>query len=233
MTARGFARIFLVIIVALLLLVAVYLGSHFIDLPTLIKTVGLIGIVFIIFAESGLLIGFFLPGDSLLFTAGILASQGYLDIRLLVPLCFAAAVIGDSFGYWFGHKVGPALFRRQDSFLFHRDHLKKAEDFYEEHGGKTIILARFMPVIRTFAPIVAGIGRMEYRKFLMFNVVGGFIWAVCIPLMGYFLGNAIPDIEKYLIPIILVIVLASVIPPLRQLAKDPKQRAKIATWLRG
>ena len=136
-----------------------------IDLISLIKTAGYLGLFFIVFAESGLFIGFFLPGDSLLFTAGFLASQGYLNIWILAPLMFVAAVLGDNFGYAFGKKVGPALFNKEDSFLFHKDHLVKANDFYAKHGPKTIVMARFLPIVRTFAPILAGVGKMEYKTF--------------------------------------------------------------------
>lgn len=184
---------------------------HF-DLTELIKTAGYLGLFAIIFAESGLLIGFFLPGDSLLFTAGLLASQGFFNIYVLALLCFIAAVTGDSVGYWFGHRVGRRLFNREDSLLFHKKNLVKAEEFYEKYGGITIVLARFMPFIRTFAPIVAGIGKMDYQKFLMFNVVGGLLWAVGMTVAGYYLGTIIPDIDKYLLPIIGGIVLVSVLP---------------------
>lgn len=190
------------------------------DIKQLVESFGYVGLFAIIFAESGLLIGFFLPGDSLLFTAGFLASQDILNIYVLVPLLFIAAVTGDSVGYAFGHKVGRKLFTKEDSIFFHKKHLLKAQRFYEKHGGKTITIARFLPVVRTFAPIVAGIGNMEYKRFLMYNVVGGFLWAVCIPLAGYFLGNLIPDVDKYLIPIILVIVIASVLPTVWHLIKE-------------
>lgn len=178
----------------------------------------------IIFAETGLLVGFIFPGDSLLFTTGILASQGYLNIFVLIPLLFAAAVIGDSVGYTFGHKVGRRLFERKESFFFRKDHLLKAEAFYEKHGGKTIILARFMPFIRTFAPIVAGISKMHYQTFLTYNLIGGVLWAVGIPLLGYFLGKVIPDVDRYLLPIIGFIVVVSVAPPIVELLKTKKQR---------
>jgi membrane-associated protein len=181
-------------------------------LEHLIKAIGHLGIFAIIFAESGLLIGFFLPGDSLLFTAGFLASQGYLNIVWLVVGCFIAAVTGDSVGYWFGQRVGRPLFDRPESRFFKKKHLLAAEAFYEKHGGKTIILARFLPFIRTFAPIVAGIAQMSYGRFLFFNVVGGALWAIGLPLAGYWLGSLIPDVDKYLIPIILAIIIVSVLP---------------------
>jgi membrane-associated protein len=185
---------------------------HF-DLPSLIQTVGLIGVIFIVFAESGLFFGFFLPGDSLLFTAGFLASQGFFNIWVLSVLCGIAAILGDSVGYWFGQRVGPRLFNREDSIWFHKRHLERAHAFYAQHGGKAIVLARFMPVVRTFAPIVAGAARMSYPQFLAYNVLGGILWGVGVSWAGYFLGNLIPDVDKYLLPIIALIILVSVLPP--------------------
>lgn len=182
------------------------------DLITLIQTAGYVGIFLIVFAESGLFIGFFLPGDSLLFTAGFLASQGYFNILALALLCFIAAVLGDNFGYVFGRKVGPSIFKREDSLLFNKKHLLYASEFYQKHGKKTIVLARFMPFVRTFAPILAGVGNMHYGTFLFYNIIGGLLWAVGLTLLGYFLGNAIPDVDKYLLPIIGGIVFVSVLP---------------------
>lgn len=197
-----------------------------IDLAELIRAIGYVGIFGILFAESGLLIGFFLPGDSLLFTAGFLASQGYLNIWVLTIGGFIAAVAGDSVGYAFGRRVGPALFRRKDSRLFKQEYVEQAKEFYAKHGAKTIVLARFVPIVRTFAPIIAGVGQMHYPTFLTYNVVGGFIWVVLIPLAGYFLGNVIPDVDKYLLPIIGAIVVLSVLPTLwewRSILKHAKQ----------
>lgn len=199
-------------------------------LQLLIETIGYIGVFGIIFAESGLLFGFFLPGDSLLFTAGFLASQGIFNIWILSTGCFLAAVIGDSVGYFFGHKVGKRLFHKKESFFFHKDNLKKAELFYEKHGGKTIILARFIPLIRTFAPIVAGIGSMRYSAFLFYNVIGGLIWGVGVTLSGYYLGRLIPDVDKYLIPIILGIIVISLLPTIIHVLKDSEVRKKILTY---
>ncbi len=183
------------------------------DLVELITTVGYIGVFGIIFAETGLLGGFFLPGDSLLFTAGFLASQGILNLPVLVIGCFIAAVVGDTVGYWFGNKVGTPLFQREDSRFFKRRHLLKAQALYEQHGGKIIVIARFMPFVRTFAPIVAGIGTMHYGRFLSFNVIGGVLWAIGMPVAGYFLGSAIPDVDKYMLPIVFGIIVISVLPP--------------------
>lgn len=184
----------------------------FVDPEKLLVTFGTIGLFAIVFAESGLLFGFFLPGDSLLFTAGLLASQGKLSLPVILVGCFVCAVTGDQVGYAFGNRVGPALFRRPDSRFFKRAHLDKAQAFFDRHGSKTIVLARFVPVARTFVPIVAGVGSMTYRTFMTFNILGGFLWAVGVTLIGYILGQTIPNIDKYLLPAIAVIVVLSAIP---------------------
>jgi membrane-associated protein len=184
---------------------------HF-NLVETITTFGYFGLVAIVFAESGLFFGFFLPGDSLLVTAGLLASQGIFDIIILLVLLPVAAISGDSIGYLFGNKVGPAIFKRESSLLFDKKHLERAHAFYEKHGGKTIILARFMPIIRTFAPIVAGVGKMEYKRFLFFNIFGGLFWAWAMLLIGFFLGHTIPDVDKYLLPVIALVIFISILP---------------------
>jgi membrane-associated protein len=186
-----------------------------------------IGLFLIVFAESGLLIGFFLPGDSLLFTAGLLAAQDKSGLHLPVLLvgCFIAAVLGDQVGYVFGKRVGPSLFRRKDSRLFKQEYVQRTKDFFEVHGPKTILLARFVPVVRTFAPILAGVGEMPYRTFFRFNVIGGFIWAVGVTTAGYVLGSTIPSIDKYLLPIIFVIVLLSLVPPFLEWRRHRKVTA--------
>lgn len=191
-------------------------------------------IFFIIFAESGLFFGFFLPGDSLLFTAGFLASQHLLDIRVLAILCFIAAVSGDSVGYAFGRKFGRRLFHRKDSILFSQHNLQSAEVFYEKHGKKTIVLARFIPVIRTFAPIVAGIGDMHYQTFIFYNIIGGLIWAVGITMLGFFLGQFIPadTMDKYLLLIIMIIVAISVLPAVWHILKEENHRKEIMKMLK-
>ncbi len=183
-----------------------------VDLSTVIRAVGYLGVAALVFAESGLLVGFFLPGDSLLFTAGFLASQGVLQIMPLAAFCFVAAVLGDSTGYAFGHSLGRRLYTRPDSRLFRHEHLARAEAFFARHGGKAIVLARFVPVVRTFVPVVAGAGAMPYGQFIGFNVLGGFLWAVGVTVAGYFLGSAIPGVDRYLLPIIAVIVVVSVLP---------------------
>ncbi|MEK7477915.1 MAG: DedA family protein [Patescibacteria group bacterium] len=190
----------------------------------LIKSGGYLGLFAIIFAESGLFFGFFLPGDSLIFTAGFLASQNYLNIWLLIPILFIAAVLGDNFGYGFGKKVGPKIFTKKDSLFFDQENLNRANLFYEKHGAKTLILARFMPVIRTFAPILAGVGQMDYAKFFLYNLVGGALWTISLPLLGYYLGRTIPDIDKYLLPIILLIIFLSILPSLIGFIKSGQSR---------
>lgn len=190
----------------------------------LVESLGSVGghlaIWAIVFAESGLLVGFFLPGDSLLFAAGFLASIGKLNIFALIIGCFFCAVLGDNVGYATGKRFGHKLFSREDSIFFHKKHIIKAQNFYDKHGKKTIVLARFLPVIRTFAPIVAGIGRMDYETFFKFNLIGGLIWTSGLSLLGYGLGNIIPDVDKYLLPITIAIVVISVVPSLLHLLPE-------------
>jgi membrane-associated protein len=187
---------------------------------------GEIGLILIIFAETGLLIGFFLPGDSLLFTAGILANQGKLNLAAILVGCFAAAVIGDQVGFTFGTKVGPRLLRKPDSRWFKREYIDRTEDFFDQHGAKTIVLARFVPIVRTFAPVVAGIGKMTRRTFVSYNVFGAFVWVFGVTLAGYFLADAIGDsIDKYLYPMIAVIILLSLVPPFLEWRKAKRQPA--------
>jgi membrane-associated protein len=183
-----------------------------IDPIFIIKTLGLIGVLFIVFAETGLFFGFFFPGDSLLFTAGLFASQGFLNIQMLLWGAFIMAVFGDSFGYWFGKKIGPRIFTKEDAFFFHKRHVDRAQKFYEKYGKKTIILARFVPIVRTFAPIVAGVGLMKYSDFITYNIAGGFLWSFIMVLGGFLLGNVIPNIDKYILPIVTLIILISLLP---------------------
>jgi membrane-associated protein len=191
------------------------------DLESTLQTIGLIGLFGIVFAESGLFFGFFLPGDSLLFTAGLLSSQGHLaPLPIILVGCFIAAVAGDQVGYVFGARVGPALFRRPDSRIFKQEYVEKARAYFEKHGSKTIVLARFVPIVRTFAPILAGVGEMQYRTFVTFNVLGGLLWAVGVTSLGYILGESIPDIDKYLLPVIALIVFLSVLPMLNEVRKN-------------
>ncbi len=191
-----------------------------VDLPSLIKAVGYFGVFAMVLAESGLLVGFFLPGDTLLFAAGFLASQGYLDIRILIPLLFIAAFSGDNIGYFIGSKVGTKIFSREESWFLKKSYLETTKDFFERHGSKAIILARFVPVVRAFMPLLAGVGKMRYRKFVIFDALGAVFWAVGITLLGYFLGNTVPNIDKYILPILAVIILLSISPTIVHLAKN-------------
>jgi membrane-associated protein len=204
--------------------------GDWIDPEYLIQTFGLIGIFAIIFAESGLMVGFFLPGDSLLFTAGFLASgpedfpsEIHLPLGVLMIGCFVAAVIGDQVGYWFGKKVGPALFRRPDSRVFKQERVERAHEFFERYGAKTIVLARFVPIVRTFAPIVAGIGKMNYRVFVTYNLIGAALWAIGVTLLGYYLGQ-IDVVAENLEIAILVIVAISVTPMVIEIWRGRKER---------
>ncbi|HVM02091.1 MAG TPA: VTT domain-containing protein [Acidimicrobiales bacterium] len=183
----------------------------FVHPDRLLEAFGTIGLLLVVFAESGLLIGFFLPGDSLLFTAGVFAAAGKLSLPVILPGVFIAAVAGDQVGYAFGNRAGPALFRRPDSRFFKQAYLEKAQRYFDEHGPRTIVLARFVPIVRTFAPIVAGAGSMRYRTFVTYNVVGGFVWGVGVTSLGFALGEAI-DIDKYLLPVIALIVACSLVP---------------------
>ncbi len=185
---------------------------------------GLIAIGATVFAESGLLIGFFLPGDTLLFGAGILAAQGTLPLGWLMLVVIVAAIAGDNVGYSIGRRTGKRLFHKKDSILFRQEHLERAEAFYEAHGGKTIIMARFVPVVRTFAPMVAGMGKMPRGRFMAFNVVGGILWGGGITLLGYWLGQKMPWIGDYITPVILSIVVLSVSLALFHLLKDKETR---------
>jgi membrane-associated protein len=183
------------------------------NVPNLIRFVGLFGIPLIVFAETGLLIGFFLPGDSLLITAGLFAARGDFDILTLLLLLIPAAIAGNATGYWIGHRTGGRLYSRPDSFLFRREHLRITHEFYERHGGKTIVLAQFIPILRTFAPVVAGVGKMGYRRFATYNVIGAIVWITSMTLAGYTLGNLVPDIENRIHIVVAVVIAVSLLPP--------------------
>lgn len=202
------------------------------DIIALVKTVGYLGVAAIVFAESGLFIGFFLPGDSLLFTAGFLASQGFLNPLVLIAVVFPAAVLGDNFGYAFGRRIGPKIFAREDSLLFHKENLERARVFYEHYGAKTIVLARFLPVIRTFAPILAGVGKMRYATFFAYNVIGGALWGIGISLSGYFLGAMVPGADRYIVLIVLLIIFFSVLPTAVHVLKDRTYRTRIIAFFK-
>ncbi len=193
-------------------------------IPDIICFVGYILLFMIVFAETGIFVSFFLPWNSLLITAGLFAAAGKLDIVLLNLLLIPAAIIGDSFGYWFGEKVGKRLFEREKSRIFKKDHLLKAKAFYDRHGGKTIILARFMPLIRTFAPIVAGATDMHYRKFVSYNILGGILWVLAMTMTGYIIGASVPNIEKNIGVLVISVVIISFIPAGIEYLRERKKR---------
>lgn len=187
------------------------------DLPSLIKATGYIGLFTIVFAESGLLIGFFLPGDSLLFTAGFLASQQFLNIWLLLSLIFIAAVSGDTVGYFIGKKFGPKILKQ-------KKYAEKTEEFFKKYGKKAIIFARFIPIVRTFTPTMAGVGKMNYQIFLIYNIIGGFLWSVSMTGMGFLLGKSISNAEKYILPIVILIIFLSILPGIIEYLKMRKKK---------
>jgi membrane-associated protein len=192
------------------------------DPIAIIKTGSYVGIAFLVFAESGLLIGIFLPGDSLLFAAGLLSAGGFLSFGPLVLFIVIAAIVGDSVGYWFGANVGVNFFKRKDSFFFKQEYLKRTERFFQKYGGRAVVLARFVPIVRTLAPILAGIGSMTYGEFLRYNVLGGLLWGVGMVSLGYFLGTVIPNSESYILPISLVIIVLSFLPILLNVARGKR-----------
>lgn len=202
------------------------------DLVALIKTAGYVGIGGIVFAETGLLIGLFLPGDSLLFTAGFLASQGFLDIGTLCVLTSITAMLGDNTGYWLGRRLGPSVFTRKGSLLLDPAHLTRAQAYYALYGPKTLVLARFIPILRTLAPTLAGVGRMQYRTFLRYSFLSALLWGLGIPLVGYFLGSRIPGIDHYLLPIVAGIILVSVSPGIYHILKDHESRLRMLNFIR-
>jgi membrane-associated protein len=201
--------------------------------PRTIAAAGYVVLVLVVFAETGLAMGFFLPGDSLLVVAGIFAARGDLNVFVLLITLFIAAVVGDAVGFWTGQKLGPRLFRRQKSLLFRPSHLEKAHAFYEKYGGKTIIIARFVPIIRTFAPIVAGAANMEYRKFVIFNIVGGLAWVFSMILSGYFLGSLLRDrfgvnLDEHIEWVVIIVVALSLLPPVVEIIKSRREKARAA-----
>ena len=187
--------------------------SNVYNVPELIRLVGFYGLILIVFAETGLLVGFFLPGDSLLITAGLFAARGDFDYAMLLLALIPAAIIGNATGYYIGHRTGMTLYNRPDSLLFRREHLRMTHEYYEKHGGKTIILAQFIPILRTFAPVVAGVGEMGYRQFASYNVVGAILWVGSMVTAGYMLGNAIPNIESRIHYVVAVVIFISLLPP--------------------
>jgi membrane-associated protein len=200
---------------------------HF-DIESLIQSGGILLVAAIVFAESGLLIGFFLPGDTLLLSAGVFAAQGKLPLELLIPAIVVAAVLGDNVGYSIGRRMGKRIFKKKDSLFFHRENVEKAEKFYEEHGGKTIVLARFVPIVRTFAPVVAGVSKMPRKRFMFFNVFGGLFWGAGVTLLGYFVGGKIPDVDKYIMPTIAAVTILTFGPAFYHLFKEKENRQRLA-----
>ncbi|MER6086918.1 DedA family protein [Streptomyces bluensis] len=201
------------------------LGPSWLDPNYLLDTFGIWGLLLIVFAESGLLIGFFLPGDSLLFTAGMLITSKTLDfpLWLAVVLICVAAIIGDQVGYMFGKKVGPALFKRPDSRLFKQENVTKAHEFFEKHGPKSLVLARFVPIVRTFTPIIAGVSGMRYRTFLIYNIVGGILWGAGVTLLGSWLGS-IEFVRTNIEAILILIVFLSIVPIIIEFLKARKAK---------
>jgi membrane-associated protein len=184
------------------------------NLPELVQWAGLFGLAAIIFSETGLLIGVFLPGDSLLVTAGLLAARGYLNVYALAPLLTVAAICGNSVGYFIGRATGPRIFNRENSLFFNKKHAIRAHEFYEKHGRKTIVLAQFMPIIRTFGPVVAGVGGMKFRTFITFNIMGAVLWIWSMVAIGYFLGSYIPGIDQHIEIVVAIVVFISLLPGL-------------------
>ena len=211
------------------------LFSHLYQFDELIRWGGYTVLVAVVFAETGLLAGFFLPGDSLLVTAGLMASAGGgLNIWVLMALLSIAAIAGDSTGYAIGYHLGPRLFTREDSRFFHKDHLVRTQRFYETYGTKTIVIARFVPIVRTFAPTVAGVGKMRYRTFLTFNVMGGIGWVASMTLAGYFLGRSIPHIDRHLHWIIGIVIVLSFLPILREWSHSKRRKpSSLSEQVRG
>jgi membrane-associated protein len=196
-----------------------------VSLDVLVRWGGLAVLTAIVFTETGLLVGFFLPGDSLLITAGLVAATGALNIWTLNLLLSVAAIVGDSVGYAIGKRLGPALFTREKSRLFNPQHIERTRRFYERYGAKTIVIARFVPIIRTFAPVVAGVGVMQYRRFITFNVIGGIGWVVSMTWAGYLLGHAIPDINRHIHIVVVIVIVLSVIPIGIEILRERRRRA--------
>jgi len=190
------------------------------DVEALVRVGGLMALIAIVFVETGLFVGFFLPGDSLLVTAGLFAASGRLNLWSLFLFVSLAAIIGDTVGYTIGAKTGPRLFTRDDSLLFHKKHLITTKEFYDRYGGVTIIIARFMPIVRTFAPVVAGVGGMEYRRFAFYNVMGGIGWVVSMTSIGYFLGKSVPDIDQHIHLVIAIVIFVSLLPGIIKFARE-------------
>jgi membrane-associated protein len=190
------------------------------DVESLVRVGGLMALIAIVFVETGLFVGFFLPGDSLLVTAGLFAARGDLELWTIFVFVSLAAIIGDALGYTIGSRTGPRIFTREDSLLFHKKHLITTKEFYDRYGGITIVLARFMPIVRTFAPLIAGVGRMPYRRFAFYNVAGGIGWVISMTSLGYVLGRAIPDIDRHIHVVIAAVIFLSLLPGIIRFARE-------------
>ena len=199
------------------------------SLDALIRWGGYVVLTAIVFTETGLLVGFFLPGDSLLITAGLVAATGGLDIWWLNLLLIAAAVSGDSVGYAIGARIGPRLFTREKSWLFNPRHVVRTREFYARHGAKTIVIARFVPIVRTFAPVVAGVGQMSYRRFLVYNVAGGIGWVVSMTWAGYLLGSVVPNIDRHIHIVVIIVIVLSVIPIAVEVLRERRRQSTPST----
>lgn len=199
------------------------------DVTHLVQTGGLLLIALIIFAESGMMVGFLFPGDTLLFSAGILAAGGKLPVVLTLIVISLAAIFGDNIGYLIGRHLGRRLFKK-DSLVFRHDYIMRAEKFYEKYGSKTMLVAHFVPIVRTFAPVTAGAGKMNHKQFIIFDAIGDIAWTVGVTLLGYFVGSRIPGIEKYIEPVLIIVVLAFLAPTLYHVLKDPRIRTNIRRW---
>lgn len=197
------------------------------DVTSLIQSGGLLVIALIVYAESGMMVGFFLPGDTLLLSAGVLAASGQFPIELAVAVIAMAAVLGDNTGYIIGKTMGKRLFRKKDGIIFRQEYVQKAEKFYEKHGAKTLLIAHYVPIVRSFAPLVAGVGHMSRSKFFIYDLIGATSWAVIITLLGYWFGSRIPDIDKYIMPVILTVMLISFGPMVWHIVRDPKIRRSL------
>lgn len=201
------------------------------DVNHLIQTGGLLVITLIIFAESGMMVGFFFPGDTLLFSAGIFAATGKLSLTAVFICVSIAAIVGDNTGYFIGKKLGPRLFKK-DGVIFRKEYIDRAEKFYEKYGSKTMLVAHFIPIVRSFVPVTAGAGKMNYKLFFIFDAIGDIAWAISTTLVGYFIGSKIPGVEKYIDPIIIGVVLVVLLPSIYHALKDPRIRNAVLSKVR-
>jgi membrane-associated protein len=199
---------------------------HF-DVTNILESGGLLILFLIVYAESGMMVGFFLPGDTLLLSAGLLAAQGHFPITLAVAVVALAAILGDNTGYTIGRAMGKRLFQKKDGIIFRQEYVERAEKFYEKHGPKTLLIAHFIPVVRSFAPLVAGVAKMSRGKFFLYDAIGDIVWAALITLMGYWFGSRIPNLEKYILPTFIVIVVVSFAPTLWHILGNRETRTRL------